>query len=169
MTDETDLKALLSALIDKEVAALRRDMERLIDERNERYEQRFLAQEKAVAAALTAAKEAVASALAAAKEAVAKAEASADKRFEAVNEFRAQLADQSLTFLPRPEANLALGAMSARIDDQSIKLNALIAQAAGWVGKSAGQGSLASGLAVTISIIISIVAVGVAILSSVRN
>lgn len=161
MADDTDLE--------KAIAALRRDMERLIDERNERYEQRFLAQEKAVAAALTAAKEAVASALAAAKEAVAKAETSADKRFEAVNEFRGQLADQSSTFLPRSEAGLALGAMGARIDDMTIKLNALIAQAAGWVGKSSGAGSLAASAGTVVSVLISIIAVVVAVVVASRG
>lgn len=64
----------------------------MADERDHRYEQRFLASEKAVQAALTSA-----------KEAVLKAESATEKRFESVNEFRAQLSDQAHSFMPRAE------------------------------------------------------------------
>lgn len=64
----------------------------VVDERDRRYEDRFKAQEKAVEAAL-----------ASAREAVEKAEAAAEKRFESVNEFRAQQKDLMSTFLPRSE------------------------------------------------------------------
>lgn len=43
-------------------------------------------------------------ALDAADKAVSKSEASMEKRFDAVNEFRGQLADQARTFMPRTEA-----------------------------------------------------------------
>ena len=75
----------------------------MIDEHDRRYEQRFVAQEKAVADAFLAAEKAVQAALTAQKEAVNKAEAAAEKRFESVNEFRSQLGDQAATFLPRNE------------------------------------------------------------------
>ncbi len=65
----------------------------VIDERDRQYGQRFDAQEKAVAAAL-----------AAAKEAVTKAEVAAEKRFDSVNEFRNTLKDQTGTFVTRNEA-----------------------------------------------------------------
>jgi hypothetical protein len=65
----------------------------------------FAAQDKAVQAALTAA-----------KEAAAKAEAAAEKRFESVNEFRAQLSDQANTFLPRTEYDAAHQSLSDKID-----------------------------------------------------
>jgi len=55
-------------------------------------EQRFKAQEQAVAFAL-----------ASAEKAVTKAELAAEKRFESVNEFRNQLKDQTGTFLTRNE------------------------------------------------------------------
>lgn len=74
-------------------------------EQNSQNVQRFEAQEKAVAAAL-----------AAAKEAVIKAEAAAEKRFEGVNEFRATLADQQRTLMPRQEAELAMDSMKEKID-----------------------------------------------------
>lgn len=65
----------------------------MIREADRRYEQRFAAQETAVA-----------NALAAAKEAVDKAEAATEKRFEAVNEFRAQLNDQAARLMTRDES-----------------------------------------------------------------
>lgn len=68
--------------------------------------QRFDAQEKAVAAALSAA-----------KEAVAKAETAAEKRFEAVNEFRGQLTDQAATFVTRAEYEATRRGDVARVDE----------------------------------------------------
>ncbi len=49
--------------------------------------------------------QAVQAALAAAEKAVVKAELASDKRFESVNEFRAQLSDQANTFISRVEYN----------------------------------------------------------------
>lgn len=65
----------------------------------------FINSDKAIAAALLSAKEAVNAALVSSKEAVTKAELAAEKRFESVNEFRAQLADQAATFVSRLEAD----------------------------------------------------------------
>lgn len=65
----------------------------IIDANDRRYAARFAAQEVAMSAAL-----------AAAEKAVLKAEMASERRFEAVNEFRAQLADQAATFIPRIEA-----------------------------------------------------------------
>src|ERR1035437_7368139 len=79
------------------------------NERNLRYQQRFDAQEKALHVALEAAKEAVSAALLAADRAISKSESASERRFESVNEFRAQLADQAATFMPRAEANLQIG------------------------------------------------------------
>lgn len=88
----------------------------VLNERDRRYEQRFVAQEKAVADAFLAAEKAVGAALAAAKEAVNKAESASEKRFESVNEFRAQLADQQVTFLPRNEYNAQHEALEQKVE-----------------------------------------------------
>jgi hypothetical protein len=82
-----------------------------------RYQQRFDAQEKAVRDALAAAKEAVTAALTAADRAVIKAEDAATKRFDAVNEFRGQLADQAAGFMPRAEYTVQHRAMMEKLDD----------------------------------------------------
>ncbi len=64
------------------VDTLKEHLESMAAAYDRRYEQRFEAQEQAVTAALNAA-----------KEAVQKAEVAAEKRFDAVNEFRGQLAE----------------------------------------------------------------------------
>jgi len=74
-----------------------RELQSIMVERERANNQRFDAQEKAVAAAL-----------AAAKEAVAKAEIAAEKRFDSVNEFRGQLKDQQATLMPRSEVTVLL-------------------------------------------------------------
>lgn len=49
-------------------------------------------------------------------DAIIKAERSTEKRFEAVNEFRAQLADQATSFLPREVAESELAALRKQVN-----------------------------------------------------
>lgn len=114
----------------------------LVEEADRRSGQRFESQEKAVNAALIAAKEAVNAALIAAKEAVIKAEGSTEKRFDATNEFRAQLADQASTFMPRAEAEQRIGQMAEKLSDLDRRLTdslaAVVTQLSAGVGRSSG-------------------------------
>lgn len=87
-----------------------------IDERFKSVAERFEGQEKAVAAALAAQEKAVAAALVAAEKAVSKAELASEKRFESVNEFRAALADQARTFLPRAEFEAAHASLVDKVE-----------------------------------------------------
>lgn len=87
----------------------------LIEANDRRYEQRFGDQDRAVSAALAAQEKAVAAALKAAETAVSKAEVSAEKRFDSVNEFRASLADQAATLMPRNETEIRLNALADRL------------------------------------------------------
>lgn len=89
-------------------------MQAIAVEADKRYEQRFLAQQEAVQAALAAQEKAVNAALLAADRAVAKAEAASEKRFESVNEFRAQLSDQAANLMPRGEAEARFQATSEK-------------------------------------------------------
>lgn len=73
---------------------------------------RFNSQEQAMSAAL-----------AAADRAVAKAEAASEKRFEAVNEFRASLNDQTRTLVPRAEHEQAVRALSEKIEVLTARVN----------------------------------------------
>jgi hypothetical protein len=77
--------------------------------------QRFESSNTALQAALAAAKELVSNAQSAADRAVQKAEIASDKRFEGVNEFRAQLADQQRTLMPRAEVEVLLKAITDRV------------------------------------------------------
>lgn len=79
-------------------------------------EQRFMDNEKAVSSALTSQQREVSAALASAERAVTKAEVATEKRFDGVNEFRAQLADQSRTYIPRSEVEARLLAISEKSD-----------------------------------------------------
>lgn len=94
------------------------------------------------ALALAATKEAVSVAMSASEKAVAKAETSAEKRFESINEFRAQLADQQATFarsdlvnqrtdgLEKKMDEIARG-LEARLTDSKDRLTTIEASAAG--------------------------------------
>ncbi len=87
------------------VDTLRAHISDMMGAHDRRYEQRFEAQEKAVNSALRAA-----------QDAVTKAELATEKRFESVNEFRAQLSDQSRTLMPRNEYEAQHHALVERID-----------------------------------------------------
>lgn len=83
-----------------------------VDTLKEYFERRITDQDKAVQAALIAA-----------KEAVIKAETATEKRFESVNEFRAQLADQSSTLMPRQEYSVQHKALEDRVTDLNDRMN----------------------------------------------
>jgi chromosome segregation ATPase len=92
------------------------DLRKLLDER-------YDTQTKAVDAAFAAAAKAVDTALGSAEKAVEKAERAANARFESVNEFRAQLADQAQTFMPRLEAEQRLGQVSESLSEVKSRLD----------------------------------------------
>jgi hypothetical protein len=86
------------------VDTLREHLEALIVDHGHSDNQRFLSQEEAVDAAL-----------AAAEKAVTKAEVANEKRFDSVNEFRAQLNDQARNFMPRKEYEVQQEALARRL------------------------------------------------------
>lgn len=113
----------LHAMLNEQVAGLRRELENLRSMLEERYatqtkavDAAFVAQQTAMQTALTSAEKAVGVAQTAAAAAVAKAETAAEKRFDSVNEFRAQLADQATTFIPRAETEARLATLTEKID-----------------------------------------------------
>lgn len=95
---------------------------RVLEELTKRFEQRFADQEKAVTAAITAA-----------DRAVSKAETASEKRFEAVNEFRAQQRDLIETFARQD----ALNGAEQKIERTISRLDTLEGRtagiSAGWV------------------------------------
>jgi hypothetical protein len=103
-------------------------------------DERFNAQEKAITAALSAA-----------DRAVQKAETATEKRFDAVNEFRATLADQSRDFMNKDAAEV-------RFQGLDEKITALKELAAAGSGRSsAGAQLVAWGLA-AIAVLVSVTA-----------
>jgi hypothetical protein len=99
------------------------DMRGMLDERyatqTKALDAAFLAQQTAMRTALEAAEKAVQAALVSAGTAVVKAEVAAEKRFESVNEFRAQLTDQAATFVSRVENDTRLGALAEKLDTET--------------------------------------------------
>jgi len=82
------------------------DLKVLLDERDK-------VQKEGTVTAFEAADKAVQAALLAAEKAVIKSEIASDKRFEATNEFRKQLADIVSTFIPRNEAEIRFKALES--------------------------------------------------------
>ncbi len=101
--------------------------------------------------------EAMRTALAAAEKAVSKAEVANEKRFESVNEFRAQLLDQQNTLLTRNEYTAKHDALVARIDAMDKQLSETHGRSTG-VRLSAGAliGAL-SGLGALVTIVVVLV------------
>lgn len=79
----------------------------------------FVAQQTAVERALTAQERAVAAAQEAAETANQKSDAASEKRFDSVNEFRAQQADIIRTFMPRAEAEASASRVTERLQEIS--------------------------------------------------
>ena len=127
------------------VNTLREHLTALIAELDRRDEQRFLAQEKAVEAAL-----------AAAKEAVLKAEAASERRFEAVNEFRAVLTDQSATFVTRTEVDQRLLSMGEKLEAVQGQLKEIGGLTLGSAGTRAALVSLVLVAASVVGIVVAV-------------
>lgn len=91
-------------------------------------------------------------ALEAAEKAVLKAESANERRFEAVNEFRATLSDQAAQFITRKEVEALLSAVNAT-------LGRLESNAANQTGRGQGYGSLVSYAIAGAGVVIAIAAV----------
>jgi hypothetical protein len=99
-----------------DLARMESHIKDVMNEKDRRYEQRFVDSQTAVGAALQAADKAVSAAMTAAKEAVQKAEMASEKRFEGVNEFRGAMNDQQQKFIPRIESEFRANALELRLD-----------------------------------------------------
>jgi predicted Zn-dependent protease len=115
-----------------------RELLSIINERTKASDQRFADQEKAVAAAL-----------AAAKEAVTKAEYAAEKRFDLENGVRGQLKDQQSTLMPRSETLALLKSMDEKVQNNNDRINQVINESKGanWLwGVISATGGLLAGV-----------------------
>lgn len=82
------------------------------------------------------------------KEAILKAETASEKRFESVNEFRGQLADQTATLIPRAEADSRFNSLAEKVTDLTDRLNTMTGKSSG-VTASWGYGVGAVGLVIS--------------------
>lgn len=85
------------------IDTLKEHMQAALEAADTRYEQRFLAQEKAVREALAAQEKAVGAALTAAEKAVAVAERNAEEWRKGANEWRGSMTDRERKFVAVPE------------------------------------------------------------------
>ena len=119
---------------EKAASALRTALERTIAEGDERLREHITNQIGQINAALTSADKlevarigAVQRELTAAQEsaatAVSKQEAATERRFESVNEFRAQLATQTQSFMPREVADAQISEIRNKTEANADRLN----------------------------------------------
>lgn len=111
----------LETALQNQISAMHRALDERYETQTKALDAALIAQQTAMRTAFDAADKAVQAALESAKEATNKAELAADKRFESVNEFRAQLTDQARTFMPRTEAEARLVAVSEKLEDQQTR------------------------------------------------
>lgn len=99
------------------------DYKALLDEMDRRYTERHAALEKSFLLAMGSA-----------DKAVQKAETAIERRLEGVNEFRATLADQQRTLMPRAEVEVIVNSMNERIADLKRQIDTLQSERAGIKG-----------------------------------
>lgn len=109
------------------LASIKTFYDTILAERDERYRQRFDGQERAITVALAAVdkefhehiravREETTVALVSADKAITKSETANEKRFESVNEFRAQQADMIQTFARKDEVDTRLIGLTEKFD-----------------------------------------------------
>lgn len=107
-------------------------------------EQRLDSMDKALTAALQAT-----------KEAIQKAENANEKRFDGVNEFRAQLGDQARTLMPRSEAEQRFNQLA----DDILRLKAKDERSTGRAGGISGVvAAIVSGVSILVAVVSVVIA-----------
>ena len=118
---EADCQAGKQAYFERWLVSL----ERLMDERDRRYEDRFTALDRATEKALVAVREQTAAAFKANETAIGKAEDAQRSYNERSNEFRGQLDDQAKRLMAREEALGKFGVVDEKIEDIKRELSKL--------------------------------------------
>jgi len=117
------------------LSTLHEHLGQILHERDQRYEQRFADLEKSLTVAL-----------AASEKAILKAESATERRFDAVNEFRATLSDQAQQFVTRAENNAVNLRTTERLDEITGRVTRSEGRGAGlnagWVYLLAGVAAL---------------------------
>ncbi len=110
------------------LATLHHHLNRLLDERDAKYEIRFRGVEEAARAAATVG-----------ADAAARIERATEKRFESVNEFRQTLSEQAATLMPRAETETLNRVVTDKISALDTRLNATDARLTRLEGRGSGM------------------------------
>ncbi len=113
----------------------------MLNEREDRTKERFVALDKNIQIAMVAA-----------DKAVTKAELATERRFEGVNEFRQTLADQASRLMPRAEYEVQHKALEDTMSTVSSRLAAIEASMANIQGRIWAIGAIWSIFVVAVSI-----------------
>jgi chromosome segregation ATPase len=135
MTDSNQISGLDALRSD--LAALRATS----DERDAKYKELREVHLRAIDAKFEAARESRATAIESQRQAILKSEASIEKRFDAVNEFRSQLAEQAASFMPRQEADIRYKAIEGQLNILQDRINTAAGRMGGY---NSGWGYLMS-------------------------
>jgi hypothetical protein len=143
------------------VDTLNFNLQRQLDDMRLFLDERYATQTKALDAAFVAAEKAVSSALASAEKAVTKAETASEKRFEATNEFRAQLSDQASHFATRTEVSVKFTALTEKVEADTSRINQQLAEINKRLdrtqGSSAGKSAMYGWVIAAVGLIVSVV------------
>jgi hypothetical protein len=147
--DAADTAAAI-ARIAEQVAGLRRSLRAGEDALRER----IAALDRLTQAQIQAQADKVALALAAADKATIKADTANERRFESVNEFRAQLTDQAGTFMTRTEAVAMVERNAERIQELTDRLNRTEGRDTGSKDSKTGMYAAIGAIGVVITIVV---------------
>lgn len=136
------------------IETLRVHLIALIKANDQRYDQRFEAQNNAFNVAFAAEQEFVKAALAAADKAVAKAEGASEKRFDAINEFRQSLSDQARLLMPRSECEKLIEAVKESVGKIELSVQGVVGQRTGSHDSSAMIVAVIAAIAAVSSVIV---------------
>jgi hypothetical protein len=124
---ENDVSGWTTDTLHRHLIARIDNLEKRLEERDQdskrAIEREFDAHRVLTSVQIESAEKAVSTALASAEKAVQKAETANEKRFESVNEFRAQLTDQASLFLPRTEYASNHENLVERVSDLTNRMN----------------------------------------------
>jgi hypothetical protein len=126
---ETAIDYLLAVIREKDD-----HLHTLVLSNDRRYEERFVASQKALELGLAGTKSEISLALAAADRAVQKAEMATEKRFESVNEFRGTLDQQQRTLIPRTEVDVLVRGLDEKITQLTKQIDGMLSERAGIRG-----------------------------------
>jgi acylphosphatase len=156
---ETAIDHLLSVVNEKDA-----HVRTLIDGNDKRYEERFLASQKALELGLAGTKTEIGAALVSADRAVQKAEVATEKRFESVNEFRGTLDNQQRTLIPRSEVEVIKAGIEEKIAQLTKTLDEVRQSDARGGGAAAGGKAVKdesrANLALAISVVLFLLTIG---------